>query len=212
MTDPYNPQEETFGRTRAFLENFRGVDVHLSIQTKSDLVLRDADLICSFPNVRVGFSINTLDENFRADMDNAVSISRRIAAMKTLHERGVVTTCFISPIFPAITDVKAIIAAVKDCCNLIWLENLNLRGNFKPKILAYVREKYPQHFPLYEAIYRHGDMSYWQRLGDELEAYAADIGLEYLVNDDSQKKSADSPPTIVNFFHHNKIRKSAVKL
>lgn len=212
VTDPYNPQEEIFKRTRAFLENFRGVDVHLSIQTKSDLVLRDADLICTFPNVRVGFSINTLDENFQSDMDNAASIGRRIAAMKTLHERGVVTTCFISPIFPAITDVKAIIAAVKDCCNLIWLENLNLRGNFKPKILAYVREKYPQHFPLYEAIYRRGDMSYWHRLADELETYAGDVGLDYRVNDDSQKKSADSPPTVVNFFHHNKIKKSAVKL
>ena len=212
VTDPYNPQEKFFKRTRAFLENFQGVDINLNLQTKSDLVLRDADLICSFPNVRVGFSINTLDENFQADMDNAVSIERRIAAMKKLHELGVVTTCFISPIFPGITNVKAIIAAVKDFCNLIWLENLNLRGNFKPTILAYVKEKYPQIFPLYKEIYRRNDMSYWRELGDELETYAAEIGLEYLVNDDSEKKSADSPPTVVNFFHHNKIRKSAIKI
>ena len=211
VTDPYNPQEEIFGRTRAFLEEFRGVDVHLSIQTKYDLVLRVVELIKTFPNVRVGFSINTLDEDFKRDMDNAASIARRLAAMKILHEAGIVTTCFISPIFPGITDVKAIIAAVKDQCNLIWLENLNLRGNFKPAILSYVAKKYPQLSSLYVEIYRRNDQQYWQDLSVELEAYAAEIGLEYRVNDDSAKKSAASPPTIVNFFHHEQIKKFATK-
>ena len=65
VTDPYNPQEEKFQRTRKFLEAFQGVDINLSIQTKSDLILRDLDLIKTFKNVRVGFSINTLDENFK---------------------------------------------------------------------------------------------------------------------------------------------------
>ena len=211
VTDPYNPQEEIFGRTRAFLEELRGVDVSLSIQTKSDLVLRDLELIKTFPNVRVGFSINTLDEDFKRDMDNAASIARRLAAMKILHEAGIVTTCFISPIFPGITDVKAIIAAVKDQCNLIWLENLNLRGNFKPAILSYVAEKYPQLSSLYGNIYRRKNLQYWQDLSVELEAYAAELGLEYRINDDTAKKSAESPPTIVNFFHHEQIRKFAKK-
>ena len=97
VTDPYNPQEETYKRTRALLEQLKGSGVKLSIQTKSDLVLRDVDLIKSFPDARVGFSVNTLDEGFRADMDSAVSIERRLAAMKALHDEGVRTTCFISP-------------------------------------------------------------------------------------------------------------------
>ena len=45
VTDPYNPEEEKYGRTRALLEQLRGRGVKLSIQTKSDLVLRDLDLI-----------------------------------------------------------------------------------------------------------------------------------------------------------------------
>ena len=68
------------------------------------------DLIKTFPDARVGFPVNTLDERFRSDMDRAVSIERRPAAMKTLHDAGVRTTCFISPIFPGITDVPAILA------------------------------------------------------------------------------------------------------
>ena len=41
-------------------------------------------------------------------MDNAVSIARRLDAMKKLHDEGIRTTCFISPIFPGITDVPAV--------------------------------------------------------------------------------------------------------
>ena len=112
----------------------QGSGAKLTIQTKSDLILRDLELIKTFPGARVGFSINTLDEAFRRDMDNAVSIGRRIAAMRAFHNAGIRTTCFISPIFPGITDVEAIITECKDICNLIWLENLNLRGSCKPVI------------------------------------------------------------------------------
>ena len=207
VTDPYNPQEETYRRTRAFLETFQGVDIHLSLQTKSDLILRDLDLIRTFKNVRVGFSINTLDETFRRDMDNAVPIARRLAAMKTLHAAGIRTTCFISPIFPGITDVPAIIDAAKDFCNLVWLENLNLRGNFKPRILAYVKEKYPQLAPLYDEIYRRKDMRYWAQLNDTVAEYAARNGLEYVRNRDDLQRDFDAPPVVVNFFFHEQIKK-----
>ena len=208
VTDPYNPQEEIYRRTRDFLETFQGVDIHLSLQTKSDLILRDLDLIRTFKHVRVGFSINTLDENFRRDMDAAVSIERRLAAMKTLHAAGIRTTCFISPIFPGITDVPAIIDAAKDFCNLVWLENLNLRGNFKPKILAYVKEKYPTLLPLYEEIYRRKDMRYWARLNYAVADYAAKNNLEYVRNRDYLQRDFDAPPVIVNFFFHEQIKKT----
>ena len=113
VTDPYQPAEERYRRTRAVLEELRGSGVKLSIATKSDLVLRDLDLIQSFPEARVSWSINTLDERFKDDMDKAVSIERRLAAMKAFHDAGVRTTCFISPIFPGITDVPAIIQCAR---------------------------------------------------------------------------------------------------
>ena len=149
VTDPYMPEEEIYRRTETLLRQLQGSGVRLSIQTKSDLVLRDIDLIKTFPDARVGFSINTTDESFREDMDRAVSIGRRLSAMKKLYDEGIRTTCFISPVFPGITDVKAIIDRVRNQCCLIWLENLNLRGSYKPAILNYVREKYPELFPLY---------------------------------------------------------------
>lgn len=211
VTDPYNPQEEEYGRTRALLQQLKGSGVKISIQTKSDLVLRDMELIRTFPDARVGFSINTLDERFKDDMDNAVSIERRLEAMRQFHEAGIRTTCFISPIFPGITDVMAIIERVKDRCNLVWLENLNLRGNYKSVIMDYIRDKHSELLSLYEEIYLKNKRAYWEQLDAEVRAYAGENRLEYLRNDDTMKRPFDAPPVIVNFFYHEEIKKSALK-
>ncbi len=211
VTDPYQPCEEKYKRTRAVLEQLQGSGAKLSIATKSDLILRDLDLIKNFKDVRVSWSVNTLDEGFRSDMDGAVSIERRFAAMKAFHDAGVRTTCFISPIFPQITDAKAIIERVKDRCNLIWLENLNLRGTFKPQIMEYISEKYPRLVPLYREIYAYGNRAYWEWLDGELRDFTRQIGLEYVTNDDTLLRPFDAPPVIVNYFYHSEIKKSAKK-
>ena len=52
-----------------------------------------------------------------------------------------------------LTDVKAIIEAVRNRCNLIWLENLNLRGDYKVRILEWVHENHPELDELYHRIY-----------------------------------------------------------
>lgn len=142
-------------------------------------------------------------------MDQAVSIERRLLAMKKLHNAGIRTTCFISPIFPGITDVTAIIDRVKDQCNLVWLENLNLRGSYKTAILAYIKEKHPDLVPLYEEIYQYGSRLYWESLDGVVRSYAEKNGLEYFRDDDTMKKPFDAPPVIVNFFYHEEIKKSA---
>ena len=211
VCDPYMPEEAEYGRTRALLEELVGSGMEVSIQTKSDLVLRDIDLISQLPGARVGFSINTLDEGFRSDMDAAVPLARRLAAMKELHNAGIRTTCFISPIFPGITDAPAIIEAARDRCNLVWLENLNLRGGYKADILGYIAEKRPELMPLYDAVYQKGDRTYWRELDVEVRAYAEREGLEYVRDDDTVRSPFDAPPVIVNYFFHEEIKKSAKK-
>lgn len=211
VTDPYQPCEEEYKRTRTLLEELKDSDVKISLSTKSNLILRDLELIKSFKDVRISWSINTLDENFKNDMDNAVSIERRINAMKIFHDAGIRTTCFISPIFPGITNVKAIIEKVKDCCNLIWLENLNLRGTFKPVILNYIKKNYPDLVPLYNDIYTHNNNFYWENLDKELQQFAKEQNFDYKTNDDTFTKPFNAKPTLVNFFYHSKIKKSAQK-
>lgn len=207
VTDPYMPLEEKYKRTRTFLEEMQGSSCTISIATKSDLVVRDLELIQTFPEARVSWSINTLDEEFRKEMDQSVSIERKIEAMKKFHDAGIRTTCFISPIFPGITDVKEIILKTKNHCNLIWLENLNLRGDYKNKILNYIKEKYPDLYPLYDEIYHKGKKDYWEKLNAEIAEFCNEQNLEYIRNDDSLKRGINEPPIVVNYFYHNDIKK-----
>lgn len=211
VTDPYQPCEKEYGRTRALLEQLQGSGVNISIATRSDLVLRDLDLIKTFPNARVSWSINTLDEGFRRQMDRAVSIERRLNAMKQFYEAGVQTTLFISPIFPGITDPKEIISAAKDFCNLVWLENLNLRGDYRVKILNWIHENRPELDGLYKEIYTYKDCSYWYALDEEMKGFTAQYHLPYLRDDDSKRSDFGEPPVVVNYFFHEEVKKSAKK-
>ena len=152
------------------------------------------------------YEVNTLNEQFRADMDNAVSIERRLKAMRQVYEAGIRTVCFVSPIFPGITDVKTIIKEVKGYADLIWLENLNLRGQFKGEIMAYIREKHPELFPLYDEIYNKKRLDYWQALEQDISQYAQTQGFPYRVNDLPYGRSEKGKPVIVNYFYHEKIR------
>lgn len=208
VTDGYLPQEEQFGNTRRLLEQLRGSGSEILICTKSDLVIRDIDLLKEMGKVTVSWSINTLDEAFRADMDKAVSIERRLAAMKQVYDAGIRTVCFISPVFPGITDFEAIFQRAKDQCDLVWLENLNLRGGFKQEILDYIGEKYPHLVPLYHAIYSKKDRSYFRALEEQAARLAAENGCPFVDNELPYGRAEPGHPVIVDYFYHEEIRGS----
>ena len=209
VTDCYQPCEAKYQRTRALLEQLQGSGISISIATKSDLVLRDLDLIKTFSNARVSWSINTLDEGFRKEMDRGVSIERRLAAMKQFYEAGVQTTCFISPIFPGITEPTEIIDAAKDRCNLVWLENLNLRGEYRVRILKWIHEHHPELDGLYQEIYGKGSRAYWTALDEKMREYTGGNGMPYFRDDDQHRSAFGEPPVVVNYFYHEEVKKSA---
>lgn len=188
VTDCYNPYEETYGITRKILEQLIGADCEISISTKSSLIIRDLDLLTKLPNLKVSFSINTLDEAFRKDMDKASTIQERLAAMDKLHQAGIHTVLFMSPIFPYITEWKEIIAATKNFVNEYWFENLNLRGTYKKEILDYINSHYPQFMQEYQKIYVKKDDTYWEELARDINNYCEQLGVEY-----------------TNYFYHAKL-------
>ena len=208
VTDGYNPQEEQFGNTRRILEQLKGSGAEILICTKSDLVVRDLELLKTMGKVTVSWSINTLDEQFRADMDQAVSIERRIAAMKKVYDAGIRTVCFISPVFPGITDFEAIFERVRNQCDLVWLENLNLRGGFKKDIMDYIQEKYPDLVPLYDAIYNKKDRSYFQMLEEKATRLARNNNCPFVDNELPYGRAEQGHPVIVDYFYHEEVRGS----
>ena len=208
VTDGYLPQEEQFENTRKLLEQLKDSGAEILICTKSDLVVRDIDLLKEMGKITVSWSINTLDEDFKNDMDNAVSIKRRLDAMKQVYDAGIRTVCFIAPVFPGITDFEAIFRRVKDQCDLVWLENLNLRGGFKKDILDYIQEKYPHLFPLYDTIYNKGDRSYFRGLEEQAEHLARECGCPFVDNELPYGRAEPGHPVIVDYFYHEEVRGS----
>ena len=188
VTDCYNQYEEEYKLTRSILEQLVNSDCNLSISTKSKLILRDVDLLKQMKKLVVDFSINTLDESFKNDMDNASSIKDRLNALQELHENGIYTVLFMSPIFPYITEWQEIIDLTKDYIDEYWFENLNLRGDYKKVILDYIKEKYPKLYPKYIDIYMKKDNTYWQELALKINSYCEQNNLKYK-----------------NYFYHDKL-------
>lgn len=190
VTDCYNPFEEKYKVTRKILEQLVDADCFLGIATKSNLILRDVDLLKKMKHVRVSMSINTLNENFRADMDNASSIKERLVTLEKLHKQGIYTILFMSPIFPYITEWQEIIEKSKNFVDEYWFENLNLRGAYKFYIMNYIKNKYAKYYKYYCDIYLNGNNSYWESLSKEIDDYCQKNNIKY-----------------VNYFYHSKLVK-----
>ena len=108
-TDPYQPAERRFGRTRAILEVFgheRGR--RLSITTKSDLVVRDVGLIREIARgnvVGVNVTITTLDEKLARSLEpRAPRPELRLQAVRKLSSAGICVGVYPNPIMPGLTD------------------------------------------------------------------------------------------------------------
>jgi len=147
VTDPYQPIEKKYRLTRYCLEQLLRYDFPVHIQTKSDLVIRDIDLISKFSNIEVMFSIGTLNDCVRKLLEpKSSSIQNRLNAMKKLSDEKIKTSVFFGPIYPNISfeEVKKI------CDTFVYYgakEIMLDRFNFKPGIyknIESVLEKHPE--------------------------------------------------------------------
>jgi DNA repair photolyase len=108
-TDPYQPAERRFGRTRSILEVFaRERGWRVSITTKSDLVQRDIALLTEVARANVldvNMTITTLDADLARMLEpRAPRPDLRLATVRKLSESGICVGVFPNPILPLITD------------------------------------------------------------------------------------------------------------
>ena len=105
ICDPYQPIEAKYKLTRRCLEKLKNYPDLISILTKSDLVLRDLDLIKSQPQTEVGFTITTLDEKVAKIFEpRAPAPHRRLEALKKLNKAGIETYVMLAPLIPYFSD------------------------------------------------------------------------------------------------------------
>jgi DNA repair photolyase len=165
--DAYQPAERKFGLTRQVLEVLRDQGCAFAIGTKSDLVLRDLDVIVEASKKApclVSLSITTLDEELAKLIEpNASPPKRRLAALKKLSDSGVTVGVWLSPILPFLTDtdenIGAVVeAAVANGAKYVLGGSLDMRSPVGMQ--KFLKAHFPHLVPKYEALYRRGDGTY----------------------------------------------------
>jgi len=120
MSDPYMHCEEELGLTRKCLETICKYGFGAAIQTKSDRILRDIDLLEEI-NKRarcvVQVTLTTWDEGMCGILEpNVCNTQRRVEVLEKMRERGIPTVVWLTPILPFLNDTEENIGAILSAC------------------------------------------------------------------------------------------------
>lgn len=181
VTDPYQKIDEHYEITRKILELLYKHKNPVTITTKSDLVMRDIDILKKLgPLTDVVFSIPSLDQSFLDKIEKrAAPIENRLKAIEKLKKAGITVGVLMIPIFPYITDSESemehLVKTLADYkVDYVIPDILNLRGDSKYKVKQFIDEYYPQLTEDYERLYVRGndnlyvDKEYQKRIFDYL--------------------------------------------
>lgn len=154
MCDPYLHIEKELRLTRRCLELIDEYGFGLAIQTKSDMILRDLDLLKSINRKSkcvVQMTLTTYDENLCKIVEpNVCTTARRIEVLDIMREEGIPTVVWMTPILPFINDTQENILGLLEACRktqvygiIIFQLGLTLRDGDR----QYYYAKLDQHFP-----------------------------------------------------------------
>lgn len=179
VTDPYLSVEKRYQLTRKILERLIPLQPKLGVQTKSDLVLRDIDLLKQFKTCEVGFTITAMNDSLRKETEPfASSIQDRIKALEKLKKAGISTYVFVGPILPFLTDWKSIVQKTRHCSDFYMFENLNISGTIWNCVERWLKEKHPDLLDKYEKIY-FSENSYWIDVEKEIKDFCKAQRIKY---------------------------------
>ena len=120
MSDPYMHCEEELQLTRKCLEVILQNGFGVAIQTKSDRILRDIDLLSDIGRSAkcvVQMTLTTYDDDLCSILEpNVCNTKRRIEVLKEMRERGIPTIVWLTPILPFINDTGENITAILNEC------------------------------------------------------------------------------------------------
>ena len=171
-TDPYQPCEAQCRQTRQVLELLLENGFSASILTKSDLVLRDMDILQAMHAANVSFSVAFTDENTRQLFEaKTKATAARIAALRELKDAGIKTSSLLCPVIPYLTDVEGCIDWLAPHADTIWIYGLSIL-NRSDRNWRYVEKIILHHFPDLkadiEAAVFSRDHAYWESLREKL--------------------------------------------
>ena len=120
MTDPYMPLEKELNMTRQALEIIEQYGFGVTLLTKSDLVLRDLELLCRInrkTKAVVQVTLTTMDDALCGLVEpNVCPTSKRIGVLRQLRDVGIPTVVWLCPVLPFLNDTRENIQGILDAC------------------------------------------------------------------------------------------------
>ncbi len=178
QTDPYQPCESEYRQTRQVLELMHKNDFSASILTKSDLVLRDMDLLQNMKTASVSFSLAFNDDSTRRLFEaNTMDNEKRIEALRSLKKAGLRTGALLCPVVPYISDAVQLIDALAPNTDVIWIYGLSINHRSDKSWLnmkTILNREFPDLSEQIEAAVFSKEHQYWIQLKDDLERLKTD--------------------------------------
>lgn len=154
MTDPYMPLEKELRHMRGCLEVIKKYHCGVSILTKSDLILRDIDLLQAInKNAKcvVQMTLTTYDEELCKILEpNVATTKERFEVLKEMNRLGIPTIVWFGPVLPFINDTEENLRGILDYCiqaNVYGIICFGMGLTLREGNREYFYEKLDEHFP-----------------------------------------------------------------
>lgn len=154
MSDPYMHCEETLRMTRKCLEIIKKYDFGIAIQTKSDRILQDIDLLDEINRSAkcvVQMTLTTFDDELCGILEpNVCNTKRRIEVLEQFQKRGIPTMVWMTPLLPYINDTVENITPILNECARVGVKGVIVFGmglTLREGDREYYYEALDRHFP-----------------------------------------------------------------
>lgn len=154
MSDPYMPLEESEQLTRRCLELIDRYSFGFTVISKSDLILRDLDLLKRINEKTkcvVQMTLTTFDEDLCKILEpNVCTTARRVEILNILRDEGIPTVVWLCPILPFINDTEENLRGILDYCfsaGVKGIINFGIGLTLRQGNREYFYQKLDQHFP-----------------------------------------------------------------
>lgn len=183
--DPYQKAEEEFKITRDLLKIIQQQGFSCHILTKSDLVIRDIDILSEIENCLVTLSIISLKESISELFEKNVPLPQtRLQTIEKLTKLGIRTGLAIIPVLPYIieNEFEDIVKSARNHkAGYLLHKHLELKGDQKTFYINILKESYPNLVEKYEKLYENSympDNKYISKINDNVSGLCNNYGLK----------------------------------
>jgi DNA repair photolyase len=206
-TDPYQPAEQRYEVTRAILEELAGhTGLDLGIVTKSNLILRDAEIlrrVTANNRLYVNLTVTTVDGNLARKLEpRAPRPDLRLEAVRQLNLAGVDAGVICAPVLPGITDGPAQLEALVKAAHAagakyVFANPLFLKPCSAAVFLPFLEEQFPALVELYRERYR--DRAFLPKgYGERLSRLMAALRRKYGIGTEHARMSRRAHPPLAD--------------